>query len=79
MLNSLFNKVAGLQTCTFIKEWLQHRCVPVNVANILRTAFSIEDLGHLLLILQEREEEESMKKEGTKNFSNEKRKSKHFL
>ena len=51
MLDSLFNKVAGLQTCNFIKKWLQHRCFPVNVANFIRTAFSIEHLRWLLLCL----------------------------
>ena len=51
----------------------------MNVANFLRTAFSIEHLWYLLLFLLEGEEEESMKKEGTKNFSNEKRKGKHFI
>ena len=32
MLESLFNKVAGLKTCSFIKERLQHRRSPVNIA-----------------------------------------------
>ena len=36
---SLFNKVAGLQTCNFIKKRLQDSCFPVNVAKFLRTAF----------------------------------------
>ena len=44
MLDSLFNEAAGLQTNNFIKMWLQQRCFPVNVANFLRTAFSIEHL-----------------------------------
>ena len=38
MLESLFNKVAGLQCCNFIKKRLQHRCFPVNIAKFLRTA-----------------------------------------
>ena len=33
MLKSLFNKVAGLQACNFIKKSLQHRCFPVNIKN----------------------------------------------
>ena len=32
---SLFNKVAGLQPCNFIKYRLQHRCFLVNIAKIL--------------------------------------------
>ena len=31
MLESLFNKVAGLKACNFIKNGLQHRYFPVNV------------------------------------------------
>ena len=34
---SLFNKVAVLRTCNFIKKRLQHRCFPVKFAKFLRT------------------------------------------
>ena len=37
MLECLFNKVAGLQACIFIKKRLQHRCFPVNIVKLLRT------------------------------------------
>ena len=37
MLDSLFNKVAGLQLSNFIKGRLQHRCFPANKAKFLRT------------------------------------------
>ena len=37
MLESLFNKVAGLKACKFIKNRLQHRRFPVNIAKFLRT------------------------------------------
>ena len=37
MLDSLFNKVAGLQACNFIKRTLQHRYFLVNIAKFLRT------------------------------------------
>ena len=37
MLQSLFNKVAGLQ-CNYIKRRLQHRCFPVNNVKFLRTS-----------------------------------------
>ena len=33
-----FNKVAGLQTCNFIKKRLERRCFPKNVAKFLRTS-----------------------------------------
>ena len=38
MLESPFNKVAGLKACSFIKMRLQHKCFPVNTAKFLRTA-----------------------------------------
>ena len=38
MLESLSNKVAGLQACIFVKKRLQHRCVSVNTATFLRTS-----------------------------------------
>ena len=37
MLESLFNKVAGLKVCNVIKKSLQHRCFPVNITKFLRT------------------------------------------
>ena len=45
MLESLFNKVAGLQLCSFIKRGLQHRCFPVTFVKILRTTFFINNSG----------------------------------
>ena len=36
---SLFNNVAGLQTCNFIKKILQRRCFAVNIAKFLITTF----------------------------------------
>ena len=49
MLKSLFNNVAGLQACNFIKKSLQHRCFPVKFAKFLRTPFFTEHLRWLLL------------------------------
>ena len=40
VLESLFNKVADLQICNFIKKRLKHRCFPVNTAKFLRTHIS---------------------------------------
>ena len=37
LLQSLFNNVAGLRPCSFIKKRLQHRCFPVNIAKSART------------------------------------------
>ena len=38
VLESLFNKVASLKACSFIKKSLQRRCFPGNIANFLRTS-----------------------------------------
>ena len=39
MLESLFNKATGLQTCNVIKMRLQHRRFPENIANFKNTYF----------------------------------------
>ena len=39
VLESLFNKVAGLKAWNFIKKSLQHSCFPANIEKLLRTAF----------------------------------------
>ena len=39
MLESLFNKAAGLNVCNSIKKKLQHSCFSVKFANFLRTLF----------------------------------------
>ena len=44
VLESLFNKVAGLKACNFIKKRLKHSCFPVNIEKILRAAFFKEHL-----------------------------------
>ena len=49
VLESLFNKVACLKAYNFIKKRLWHRCFPVNIAKLFRTAFFIEHLWWLLL------------------------------
>ena len=49
LLESLFNKVAGLQACNFIKKRLQHKCFPMNILKFLRAAIFIEDLRWLVL------------------------------
>ena len=38
VLESLFNKVAGLQACHFIKKRLQNMCFPVIIAKFLRAS-----------------------------------------
>ena len=42
MVKFLFNKVADLYTCNFIKKRLQHRCFPVNIAMNLRSSPNTE-------------------------------------
>ena len=39
VLESLFNKVADLNTCNFDKERLHYKCFPVNIVKFLRTTF----------------------------------------
>ena len=41
----LFNKVADLKTWSTIKKRLQHRCLPVINAKVLRTAFLLNTSG----------------------------------
>ena len=52
VLESLLNKVAGLEARKSVKRRLQHWCFPVNIVKFLRTAFSIEQLWWLLLKLR---------------------------
>ena len=49
VLESPFNKVVGLDTSNFIKNRLQHRCLPVKFAKLLTTSFLTEHLCWLLL------------------------------
>ena len=52
MLESLFDKVAGIQAfrpSTLLKKRLQHRCFPVKFAKFLRTTSFTEHLLWLLL------------------------------
>ena len=44
-----FNKVAGPEPATLLKKRLRHRCFPVNFAKFLRTPFSQNTSGRLLL------------------------------
>ena len=39
MLESLFNKFAGLKACSFIKKRIQHKGFPVNIVKFFRIAF----------------------------------------
>ena len=50
VLESLFNKVAELEACTFIKKRLQHWCFSVNIAKLLRTPILKNICERLLLI-----------------------------
>ena len=49
VLESLFNKVAGIQASNFIKKRLQHKFFPVKIAKFLKTASFIKHLRWLLL------------------------------
>ena len=39
VLESLFDKNAGFQACSFIKKRLQSSCFPANIAKLLRPPF----------------------------------------
>ena len=49
VLESLFNKVAGLKAWNFIKNRLQHSCFPVKFAKFLRTPILKNICERLLL------------------------------
>ena len=49
VLESLFNKVAGLQDCKYIKKRLQHRCFVRNLRKCFRTHFLKNICQRLLL------------------------------
>ena len=49
VLESLFNKVAGL--CNFIKKRLQYRCFPVKIVKFSRTPISKNTCERLLLAI----------------------------
>ena len=49
VLGSIFNKVAGLKACSFIKKRLQDRCFRVKFAKLLRRTFFIEHIRWMLL------------------------------
>ena len=50
MLESLFNKVAGLQKpCNFIKKRLPYRCFSVNIVKFLR-GFFLKNISERLLL-----------------------------
>ena len=59
-----FNKLANPQNCNFIKKKHQHRCFPVNIAKLLRTAFLIKHIRWLLLFI----DEIFLKKSKSQNF-----------
>ena len=44
LLESLFNKVAGIQSYYFIKKRLQHRCFPVKFAKFLKNTYFEENV-----------------------------------
>ena len=51
VLESLFDKVAGLKAYNFNKKRLLRRCFPVNIAKFLRAALFIEHFWWLRLYL----------------------------
>ena len=51
MLESLFNKVAGLKTGKFIKQRVQNRCFPVTFLKFLRTSILKSSILNIYLEL----------------------------
>ena len=51
VLESPFNRLAGLKTCNFLKKIIQHRCFPVNISKFLRTLILTKICEQLLLQL----------------------------
>ena len=49
MLESIFNKAAGLKVCNSIKKKLQYSCLAVKLAAFLKTLFFAEEFPWLLL------------------------------
>ena len=49
VLESIFNKAAGLKVCNSIKKRLQHSCLPVKLAKFLKTSFFTDEFRWLLL------------------------------
>ena len=49
VLESLFNKFAGLQAGNFITKRFQHRCFPVNIVKFLKTSI-LKDICERLLL-----------------------------
>ena len=52
VLESLFNKAAALQVCSFIKKKLQRRCFPVIIGTFLRIHILKNICERLLLFIQ---------------------------
>ena len=50
VLESLYNKVAGLKACSAIKKRLQHRCFPVNIAKRLLLPLEVFYIRNLLIL-----------------------------
>ena len=50
MPDSLFNDVAGLQVCNFIKMSVRGNCFPVSIAKFLRTVFSYKFFSEWLVL-----------------------------
>ena len=57
VLDSPFNKVAGLKACNFIEMRIYRKCFPVNIVKFLRTYFE----EHLLTTASEKTKSQQIK------------------
>ena len=62
MLESLFNKVAGLNACNFIKKRLHYSYFPVKFAKFLRTPSYTEHFRRLLLLREKHNDKKTLVK-----------------
>ena len=70
VLESFFNKVAGLKDCNFISKRLQNSCFPKSLAKFLTTAFLHNTSGGCFCTLGTTALENIVKRNGKKRSQN---------
>ena len=71
---SLLNKFLGLQVCNFLKKWLWHRYLSVNIAKFKEAVAPVA----AFISTQKRKGKESVEKQERKNFQIKEEKMKTF-
>ena len=70
VLESLFNKVVGLEAYNFIKNRFRHTCLPVNIAKFLKNSFFYRKPPVVAYMSTRKTKEEESVDQKRKNFSN---------